>query len=96
MRYFLRRFGFFVATLWAAVTLNFLIPRLQPGDPARAMATRLAGQNKQVTPEQLHALQLMIGAPTGNLVQQYGDYLDNWCTAGSGSPTAAFRPRSSS
>jgi ABC-type dipeptide/oligopeptide/nickel transport system permease component len=77
MRYFLRRFAFFVATLWAAVTLNFLIPRLQPGDPAQAMATRLAGQNKQVTPEQLHALQLMIGAPTGNILQQYGDYLDN-------------------
>ena len=37
MGYFLRRTGFFLATLWAAVTLNFLIPRLQPGDPAEAM-----------------------------------------------------------
>jgi peptide/nickel transport system permease protein len=77
VRYFLRRLGFFVATLWAAVTLNFLIPRLQPGDPAEAMASRLAGQNKQVTPEQLHALRLMIGQPEGNVFQQYVDYLGN-------------------
>ena len=34
MAYFARRIAFFVLTVWAAVTLNFLIPRLQPGDPA--------------------------------------------------------------
>ncbi len=31
----LRRLGFFVLTLWAALTLNFLIPRLMPGNPAQ-------------------------------------------------------------
>ena len=35
MRYFARRIGFFFLTLWAAVTLNFIIPRLQPGDPGQ-------------------------------------------------------------
>ena len=45
MRYFLRRAGFFVATLWAAITLNFLIPRLQPGDPAEAIVRKLVGRN---------------------------------------------------
>src|SRR5215469_6632621 len=34
MRYLLRRIGFYLAALWAAVTINFLVPRLVPGDPA--------------------------------------------------------------
>ena len=48
MRYFLRRAGFFVATLWAAITLNFLIPRLQPGDPAEAIVRKLVGRNASI------------------------------------------------
>ena len=44
MRYLLRRLGFFVLTLWAALTLNFLIPRLMPGNPASAMMARFHGQ----------------------------------------------------
>jgi len=31
MPFVLRRLGFFVVTFWAAVSLNFLIPRLMPG-----------------------------------------------------------------
>ena len=37
MRYVLRRAGFFLLTLWAAVTLNFFLPRMMPGNPAIAM-----------------------------------------------------------
>ncbi|MGI8404724.1 MAG: ABC transporter permease, partial [Thermomicrobiales bacterium] len=37
MVYFLRKVAFFLLTLWAAVTLNFLIPRVQGGDPAEAI-----------------------------------------------------------
>ena len=43
MRYFLRKVGFFLLTLWAVVTLNFLIPRLQPGDPAELMVQNRTG-----------------------------------------------------
>ncbi|MDI3418725.1 ABC transporter permease [Streptomyces luteolus] len=75
MRYFLRRLGFFLVTLWAAVTLNFLIPRLQPGDPAEAIVSRLAGQSQAVDPAQVEAVRKMLGTPDGNLLQQYGDYL---------------------
>ena len=42
MRYFARRIMFFLLTLWAAVTLNFLIPRLQPGDPVNLEVDLLA------------------------------------------------------
>ncbi len=75
MAYFLRRTAFFLLTLWAAVTLNFIIPRLQPGDPAQAIVQRLAGQSKTVDPAQVHAIQLMLGAPTGNIFTQYWSYL---------------------
>lgn len=75
MRYFLRRAGFFVATLWAAITLNFLIPRLQPGDPAEAIVRKLVGRNASVDPAQLHSVRLMLGVSDKNLFQQYLDYL---------------------
>lgn len=33
MKYFARRIGYFLLTLWAAVTLNFLIPGFSPATP---------------------------------------------------------------
>jgi len=77
MRYFARRFFFFLLTLWAAVTLNFLIPRLQPGDPAEAIVRQIVGQNKSIDPAQVAAVRAMLGVPGGNLFQQYLDYLNN-------------------
>ena len=40
MRFVLRRLGFFVLTLWAALTLNFFIPRFMPGSPLQALRDR--------------------------------------------------------
>lgn len=74
MRYFLRRTAFFVVTLWAAVTLNFVIPRLQPGDPAEAIVGQLTGQGP-VDPDQIRAVRLMLGVPDTSLLSQYWDYL---------------------
>ena len=75
MKYFARKFGFFLATLWAVVTLNFLIPRLQPGDPAEIMVKRLAGKDAPLDPAQVKAMRAMLGAPDGSLWQQYWSYL---------------------
>ena len=75
MRYFARRIVFFLLTLWAAVTLNFLIPRLQPGDPAEAIVRKLAGKNKPIDPAQVEAVRAMLGTPDGNIFEQYFDYL---------------------
>ena len=44
MRFVLRRAGFFLLTLWAAVTLNFFLPRLMPGNPALAMMGKFRGR----------------------------------------------------
>lgn len=75
MRYFVSRVMFFVLTLWAAVTLNFIIPRLQPGDPAQSMVARLAGQNEAIDPATIRAVRLMLGLPSGSVFSQYGNYL---------------------
>ena len=40
MRYVLRRLGFFALTLWAALTVNFFIPRFMPGSPLQALRAR--------------------------------------------------------
>ena len=75
MRFILRRLGFFLVTLWAAITLNFLIPRLMPGNPALAMMARYRGR---INPEALHALEAAFGVNTHqSLLQAYLTYLGN-------------------
>ena len=54
MRYLFRRAGFYLIALWAAVTFNFIIPRLMPGDPAEAYIAKL--QTQQVTRAQIDAI----------------------------------------
>ena len=41
MRWLIRRSCFYLFALWVAITLNFLLPRLMPGDPAGGMLARL-------------------------------------------------------
>lgn len=40
--YFLKKLGWFVVTLVAAFILNFILPRLMPGDPVSAIVARMA------------------------------------------------------
>lgn len=76
MLYLLTRTAYFLLTLWAAVTLNFLIPRLQPGDPAEQIVRRLTGQNQAVDPAQIEAVRLTLGLDTDlSLLEQYVGYL---------------------
>jgi peptide/nickel transport system permease protein len=71
----LRRLGFFAVTLWAAMTVNFFLPRLMPGDPAIAMLARFHGR---LSGQALHAMEVAFGADTGqSLAGQYFSYLGN-------------------
>lgn len=74
MRYYLRKTGYFLLTLWAAITLNFIIPRLQPGDPAEIMVTQLTGRG-EVDPAQVAAIKTMLGYGDDNVFVAYVDYL---------------------
>lgn len=72
MQYILRRLGFYALAGWAAVTLNFFLPRLMPGDPATALFARFRGM---LGPEALDALRETFGLTDAPLVAQYFTYL---------------------
>jgi peptide/nickel transport system permease protein len=78
MRFVLRRLGFFVLTLWVALTLNFLLPRMMPGNPAQAM---IANHKGVVSPTALKALEAQFGLNTHqSLIGQYFRYLGDVAT----------------
>jgi peptide/nickel transport system permease protein len=82
LRFALRRLGFFIFTLWAALTLNFLLPRLMPGNPALAMLSKFHGQ---LGPGELHALEILFGVNTDkSLPAQYVTYLHQIATGNLG------------
>jgi peptide/nickel transport system permease protein len=73
MRYVLRRAGFFLLTLWAALTLNFFLPRMMPGNPAIAMVGKFRGK---LTGQALQNLETIFGVNTHeSLLSQYWHYL---------------------
>jgi len=77
MRFVLRRMGLFLVTLWAALTINFLIPRLMPGNEATAVLTHM----RNVTPQALHALEVEFGINSGQSpIVDYFQYLGNCLT----------------
>ncbi|MGO8950371.1 MAG: ABC transporter permease [Ktedonobacterales bacterium] len=74
MAYFLRRLGFYLVALWVAVTMNFLLPRLMPGDPIDAILARNQGR---LPPTAINALRAQLGLSNAPLWQQYFNYLGN-------------------
>lgn len=72
MSYVLRRLGFYLLAAWASLTLNFVIPRLAPGDPATAMFARFEGR---MQPEAMDALRAAFGFTDAPLYMQYFTYL---------------------
>ena len=72
LRTALQRLAFYALAAWASITLNFLIPRMMPGDPVSVMAGRLSGQ---ASPEALEALKKAFGATDAPLWRQYVTYL---------------------
>ncbi len=78
MPYLLRRLGFFLLTLWAALTLNFFIPRFMPGSPLQALRDRT---HNKLSPAALEQMLTSYGfKPNENVVVQYFDYLKNMVT----------------
>ncbi len=72
MRYILRRLGFYLAALAVALTINFFLPRLLPGDPA---AVILGTSASKLTPENLKAVREALGLSDAPMIQQYVMYL---------------------
>src|SRR5690348_14057360 len=89
MRHLLRRASFYLIALWAAVTFNFVIPRLMPGDPAEAYIAKL--QTQQVTRAQIEAIRAEFGVnPEVPIWKQYFDYVSGLLHGNLGIATSQF------
>lgn len=74
MKYFFRKIGLLLFALFVAMTLNFFIPRMMPGDPARELIDRMQG----IPPEAMESIRIAFGLDTKDtLIVQYGKYLLN-------------------
>ncbi|TDU03016.1 peptide/nickel transport system permease protein [Streptomyces sp. 846.5] len=88
MRFLIRRLGFFVLTLWAALTINFAIPHLLPGSPVTAMMARYHGR---LIGDSLKAVEAALGIDThASLLSQYVTYLGNCATLNFGTSVQEF------
>lgn len=72
MRFLLRKLGLYAFIAWAALTLNFLIPRLMPGDPVSIL---IAGSEGQIDADARDAIAAQFGISDDPLPLQYVHYL---------------------
>ncbi|MGG7465254.1 MULTISPECIES: ABC transporter permease [unclassified Plantibacter] len=72
MRFFARRAIFYAFTAWAAITINFFLPRVMKGDPVSAYLLKNQGK---ISPEAIDSLRTLFGLDSNKtLLQQYIDY----------------------
>ncbi|MFC8617251.1 ABC transporter permease [Micromonospora purpureochromogenes] len=72
MRFLLQRTAFYLFTAWAAITLNFFIPRLVPGDPVQSLISRNQGR---ISADAIQSLRVLFGLDENeNVWEQYLDY----------------------
>jgi peptide/nickel transport system permease protein len=73
MSFLLRRLAFYLFTAWAAVTINFLVPRMMPGDPVLSLISRAQGQ---LDTNAIQSLYILFGLDKEkSFLQQYAEYL---------------------
>jgi peptide/nickel transport system permease protein len=87
-----RRLFFYLVTAAVAISLDFLIPRLIPGNPVDAIIAKMQGVT--ITPAIIHALDLQFGVNTSaSLWGQYTHFWDNVLHGNFGVSSAnAFEP----
>jgi peptide/nickel transport system permease protein len=87
-----RRLFFYVVTAAVAISLDFLIPRMIPGNPVDAILAKMQGVT--ITPAVIHALDLQFGVNTSaSLWGQYTHFWNNVLHGNFGVSSAnAFEP----
>jgi peptide/nickel transport system permease protein len=72
MPFILRRLSFYLVAAWAALTINFFIPRLMPGNAVQDVMAKFPN----LQPSAYRALEAMLGVGhPGSIWHQYGSYL---------------------
>jgi peptide/nickel transport system permease protein len=75
MRWFARRLAFYVFALWVALTINFLLPRLMPGDPLGGILQHLSPAQISANPGIIKTYQTLLGGGHHSIWQDYVTYL---------------------
>ncbi len=68
-----RRLGVYLLTAWVAITVNFLLPRMMPGNPVRILIGKIHGR---VTPQMVRAIEEQFGV--GLHQGLWSQYLHYW------------------
>jgi peptide/nickel transport system permease protein len=74
MTFLLRQIGLYLLAAWASLTLNFILPRMMPGDPITALIARMHGRLK---PTDIEAIKRAYGFTSGPVLNQYFQYLSH-------------------
>lgn len=91
MSYYGRKFAFYLVALWAAVTLNFFIPRLLPGNPVDILMAKLQQRGGSVDPSVRRTYELLLGSDSDeSLWSQYLSYWNNMAHGDLGISVSAF------
>jgi peptide/nickel transport system permease protein len=73
MAFLTRRLGFYLVAAWAALTINFLIPHLMPGNPMQVILSHFQGKP---SPAQVRNIEQTMGLQPGrSLIAEYVTYL---------------------
>ncbi|MFL6012497.1 MAG: ABC transporter permease [Gaiellaceae bacterium] len=75
MRWFARRLGFYVFAIWVALTINFLLPRLMPGDPVAGLLQHLSSSQLSANPGIVQEYETLLGGSHNSIWQDYVTYL---------------------
>lgn len=73
MRFIVRRLGFYLVAAWAAITINFLLPRLMPGSPLDGLILRY-GDQIRANPDFIRTLKVMYPSTEEPIWKAYPQY----------------------
>src|SRR3954451_23822547 len=90
MLWFVRRLCFNAFALWVAATVNFLLPRLMPGDPLGGILQRLSPAQIQANPGIIQTYKTLLGGGKESLWSAYPHYLKHVVTLDFGISTSNY------
>jgi peptide/nickel transport system permease protein len=75
MRWFARRLAFYVFAIWVALTINFLLPRLMPGNPIDGVLQHLSPAQLAANPGIVQTYEALLGGGHHSIWSDYVTYL---------------------
>src|SRR5205814_10079793 len=90
MRWFLRRLVFYAFAVWVALTLNFLLPRLMPGDPIGGVLQHLSPAQIESNPGIIQTYRNLLGGGNQSIWSAYSQYLHRVTTLNFGISTSNY------